>query len=119
MIEKLDIEGVHLTIDDNVRKYVNRKIGHLDKYMPKHARKSVRAEVLLKNTSSKKNHSGCEVIIHLPKETIRVQESTTNIFAAIDIVEAKLHNRILKYKDLHTNPKLARHLINRIRKKTP
>ena len=119
MIEKLDIEGIHLNIEDNMRRYVKRKIGRLDKYLPKHARKSVRAEVLLKSTSSKKNHSGCEVILHLPKETIRVQESTTNVFAAIDIVEAKLHNRILKYKDLHANPKLSRHLINRIRKKTP
>ena len=117
MIEKIEIEGVHMDVDDNVRKYVLRKIGRLDKYLPKSAKESAHAEVKLKNTDSKTNHSTCEVTLFLPKETINVQESTISIFAAIDIVEAKLKHQIEKYKQLHASSKLTRHLVGRFRKK--
>jgi ribosome-associated translation inhibitor RaiA len=59
----------------------------------------------------------CEVTLYLPKETINVKESTINIYAAIDIVEAKLKHRIQKYKELHESPKLSRHLMGKLRKK--
>jgi putative sigma-54 modulation protein len=117
MIEKIEIEGIHLEVDDNMRRYVLRKIGRLDKYLPKHAKESAHAEVMLKNTDDKTNHATCEVTLFLPKETINVHESTINIYAAIDIVEAKLKHRIQKYKDLHTSVKFSRHLIGKFRKK--
>jgi len=33
MLKKFEIRGVHAVIDDNLRKYVTKKIGRLDKYM--------------------------------------------------------------------------------------
>ena len=47
MIEKLDIEGIHMTVDENIRRYVIQKIGQLDKYLPKKARESAHVEVML------------------------------------------------------------------------
>jgi len=117
MIEKLDIEGIHFSVDENTNKYVTKKIGHLDKYLPKHARESAYAEVLLKGSSSKTNNYVCEVNLHLPKEIINVKEATTNIFAAIDIVETKLKHRIQKYKELHGSARHTRHIIEKLRKK--
>ena len=117
MIEKLDIEGIHMEVDENVHKYVIRKIGRLDKYLPKQAKQSAHAEVMLKSTEAKGNRCTCEVTLYLPRETINVKESTVNIFAAIDIVEAKLKHQIEKYKELHDSGKLKRHLAARFRKK--
>jgi ribosomal subunit interface protein len=117
MIEKIEIEGIHMEVDDNMRRYVLRKIGHLDKYLPKRAKESAHAEVMLKTTDDKINHTTCEVTLYLPKETINVKESTINIYAAIDIVEAKLKHQIQKYKELHESAKLSRHLIAKFRKK--
>jgi ribosomal subunit interface protein len=117
MIEKLDIEGVHLSVDENTKRYVTRKIGHLDKYLPKHARESAWGEVLLKDSKEKTNNYICEINLYLPKEIINVKEATTNIFASIDIVETKLKHRIEKYKDLHGSVKHTRHLIEKLRKK--
>ncbi|HEX7963448.1 MAG TPA: ribosome-associated translation inhibitor RaiA [Candidatus Saccharimonadales bacterium] len=117
MVQKLEISGVHMTVGDELRKYVLRKIGKLDKYIPKHARESVHAEVKLEE----RNHRGkqeriCEVIIHMPKETIMLKETTINIYAAIDIVEEKLKLRLRKYKELHDVPHLRQRLAARFRR---
>lgn len=105
MIQKLEISGVHLEVGDDLRKYVVKKIGHLDKYVPKHARESAHAEVRLKENNTKnKNERTCEVVLYLPKEVLALTETTINIYAAIDIVEEKLKTRLHKYKELHAGP---------------
>jgi len=117
MIERLDISGVHLRVDDDLRKYVYKKIGHLDHYIPKHSRLSAHAEVKLKEAKAKdKKECTCEVVLYLPHEVISVEESTVNMYAAVDIVEAKLKSQLSKYKDLHANPRLHRRLLLRLRR---
>jgi ribosomal subunit interface protein len=120
MIKKFEVQGVHMVVDDNTYKYVVKKIGHLDKYIPRSAEESTHAEVTLKESKAKNNnHCTCEVTLYLPKETINVTETTINTFAAIDIVETKLKQRILKYKDLHHNAKLRRRLAAKFRRQAP
>jgi ribosomal subunit interface protein len=119
MIKKLEINGVHMSVGDDLRKYVNKKIGGLDKYVPKSARKSVHVEVKLKESKTKgKNVQTCEVIIHLPQEVITVSDTETNAFAAVDIVEEKLKNLLHKYKEKHGDPKLRRRLFARFKRQT-
>jgi ribosomal subunit interface protein len=117
MIQKLTINGVHVDINDDLHKYIIKKIGHLDKYVGRHAQASARADVKLKETKAKdKKQCTCEVILRLPKESITVQESTINMYAAVDIVETKLRNQIKKYKDTHDVPRMHRRIINRLRR---
>jgi putative sigma-54 modulation protein len=117
MIEKLEIAGVHTSVDDKLHRYVTKKIGKLDTYIARHARKSAHAEVLLKKNSTKSTKIlyACEVILHLPHEVIRVEEATLNLYAAVDIVEEKLKTQLKKYKDLHASPKLHRRVISRLK----
>lgn len=111
MIERLEIAGVHMELDDKLKKYVQRKIGRSDRYLPGKLKADLHVEVKLKETKAKdKNHCSCEVIAHLPHETICAEEITINMFAAVDIVENKLINQFKKYKELHGNPKLYRRL---------
>jgi ribosomal subunit interface protein len=118
MIQKFDVTSVHTTIDEKLQKYLTKKIGGLDRYIPRGGRASAHAEVRLKESTSLKhgNHNQqctCEVTLHLPHEVINVSESTLNMYAAIDIVEAKLKHQILKYKQLHASGALHRRLANR------
>ena len=100
MIKKVDITGIHTVIKPDVAKYVKKKIAKLDSYMPKHARKSAHAEVKLKESKVKtKKQSTCEVILYVPGEVIKAQETTVNMYAAIDIVEEKLKSQLRKYKE--------------------
>lgn len=117
MFGKFEIQGVHTTVDDSLRKYVSRKIGGLDRYVSKHNRESAHGEVYLKEGPAKNNtHSTCEVNIYLPRETINLKESALNMYAAVDITEAKLKQQLKKYKDLHQTGKMHRHLFARLRR---
>ena len=114
MIERLEIAGLHTEVDDDLRKYVVRKIGRLDRFIPRDARPSVHAAIKLKEGKAKdKNARTCEVVMHLPQETLTLKETTVNMFAAVDIVEAKLRAALKRYKDTHGNPRFHRRLINR------
>ena len=118
MIERFEITSVHTTVDDKLRKYVTKKLSGLDHYMPRASRASAHAEVLLKETMVKtRSEYTCEVTLHLPHEVLNVSETTPNMYSAVDIVEAKLKQCILKYKQLHATGALRRRLANRSVKK--
>jgi len=118
MIQKLEIQGVHATVSDKLQTYVNRKIGGLDRYISRHARASAHAEVHLKEAKKKgDDHCTVEVTLHLPQHNIVIKESALNMFAAVDIVEAKLKQQLKKYKDLHESGKMHRRLVARFRRR--
>ena len=117
MIQKLEINGVHMHVDQRLHNYASKKIGKLDRYLSRHAQESTHAEVILKEETLKSQKNCiCEVILHLPNDTLTTKESTVNMYAAIDIVEAKLKNQLKKYKELHGNPRLHRRLIAHLRR---
>lgn len=110
MIEQIDISGINLELGEDIKKYIRKKVGQLDKYLPRHARKSVHAEVKLRQTNNRLgNKYECEVILHVPDQPITAKEATLNMFAAVDIVEAKLKNLSVKYKQAHIAHLRARH----------
>lgn len=100
MINAISITGVKFDLDETTKKYVIKKIGRLDRYLPRHARKSAKAEVKLKEIN--KDHGNkyeAEVILHVPEKILTAKDSTVNILAALDIVEAKLATQLHKYKE--------------------
>lgn len=117
MIEHFDIHFIHADSDEKLQKYVTKKIGRLDHYIPRSSRSDIYAEVSLKvGKTGKQGSSDCcaEVSLHLPYETINVSETSLNMFTAIDIVEQKLKLRIKKYKDQHYGGTLKRRLAIRL-----
>jgi putative sigma-54 modulation protein len=118
MIHKLEVTGVHTEVSLDLQKYVLKKIGKLDRFLPKHARESAHAEVFLKESKAKdKKQCTCEVVLHLPSEVLTTKESTMNMFAAVDIVEAKLKNQLKKYKEMHSTLRIHRRVLSRLRRR--
>ncbi len=114
MVQNLELHGVHTNIDDKLRKHIEHKIGGLDKYVSLSARRSLHIEVFAKQ--SKKHTSDqfeCELIAHLPKTTIRIHEQASSMQAAVDVVESKMKQALIRYKDMHGSPKRWRHLLKR------
>ncbi len=123
MIKNIAIAGIKADVGKDLEKYINKKIGKLDKRLSKSQRESVRADVKLKESVSKKTgkQCTCEVILHVSGVRLTASESTSNMFAAVDIVEAKLQNQLKKHKDKnsrssdkHKNSH-ARRLLGKIR----
>lgn len=100
MIEHIVITGVRYTPDDATKKYVTKKIGRLDRYLPRHARKSAKGEIVINEVNRPKgNKYEVEVLLHVPDKTFTAKDSTLNALAAVDIVEAKLAAQLRKYKE--------------------
>lgn len=112
----LEISAIHFELTDKQKKYINKKIGALEKYIPTKQRGAARAEVRLKEHKiDGQKQMTCTVLVHLPSETIKIGETTTSAFAAVDIVETKLKLALKKYKDTHSSPKLRQRLAARLR----
>lgn len=91
-----------MEVDRSLKAYIHKKIGNLDRFLPRHARQSVYGEVILKEVNrAHGNKYECEVILHVPNEHITAKDSTLNAFAAVDIVEQKLKTQLKRYKDKH------------------
>jgi ribosomal subunit interface protein len=119
MLKKFEIQGIHTTVDDDLRKHVNKKIGDLDRYISRHSRESAHAEVFLKENKAKDNkRCTCEVTFFLPHQTIVVKDTASNMYTAVDIVEVKLKQQLQIYKDKHGNGRFHRHVVARFRRKT-
>ncbi len=99
MITSISITGIKYDLDETTKKYVTKRIGRLDRYLPKHARKSVTAEVILKEVNREHgNKYEAEVLLHVPDKILTAKDSTVNMLAAVDIVEAKIVAQLGKYK---------------------
>ena len=108
MINAISITGVKFDLDETTKRYVIKKIGKLDRYLPRHARKSASAEVLLKEVNRPRgNKYEAEVVLHVPDKQLTAKDSTVNVLAALDIVEAKLTAQLHRYKE--TNIPHIRH----------
>ncbi|HWT40517.1 MAG TPA: ribosome-associated translation inhibitor RaiA [Dongiaceae bacterium] len=108
MIASIDITGIKYNVNERTQKYVMEKVGKLDKYVPSHARKTMAADVKLRQVNRDHgNKYEAEVILQVPDKVITAKDSTLNMMAAIDIVEAKLIAQLRKYKDSISDRKLA------------
>lgn len=99
MITAVQMTGIAYEVDENTRKYVVKRIGSLDRYLPRHARKTVTADVKLEEVNHDHgNKYQVEVILNVPGKTLTAKDSTSNILAAVDIVEAKIQAQLRDYK---------------------
>lgn len=118
MITHIDISGVRYTPDELTKKYVMKKIGRLDRYLPRHARKTAKAEVVLKEVNrAHGNKYECSVIVIVPNKRMTAQDSTLNMLAAVDIVEAKLRAQMKKYHDESKKYNHGHNLIGRLKRR--
>lgn len=115
---KLQLTAQHLELNDDIKKYVNKKINKLSRFVPRHAKSTAHVLVVLKQQKGKSaNPFSCEAIVTLPHERFTVEEATMNIFAAVDIVEAKLKNSLRKYKEKHDDKRSdKRRILDRFRR---
>lgn len=100
MITNVEITGVgNYKADESTKKYITKKIGALDRLTPRHARKSIRADVKVAEINqSNGNKYEVEVVMHVPDKTITAKDTALNVLAASDIVEVKIANQLRKYK---------------------
>ena len=103
MITHIDITGVGAyALDDTTHRYIIKKIGALDRFVPRLARKTIMADVKVAEVNRENgNKYEVEVLLDLPGRRVTAKDTTLNALAAIDIVEAKLASQLRRYKEEH------------------
>jgi len=103
---KVELTARAFEIDDKIREYAQEKLGGLEKFVPKDHRASTSCAVVLEEDVSGRedNRFVCDAVMVLPGTTMVAREGTVSMFAAIDIVEAKLQAQLVKHKDKLTSP---------------
>ena len=91
---KFSIRAENVEITDAIRSYIEDKIGKLNKYF--NDGHEVTAYVNIKSYSDKRNK--VEVTVPAKNVTLRAENTTLDVLAAIDLVEEKLERQIRKYK---------------------
>lgn len=113
---KLEITGVRFEVSDQVRRYVEKKVGRLDKYLPRNSRTPAHGHVVLTEEDGQaKNRFTAEATITFPHGEVMAQDATINMYAAIDIVEEKLKSQILKHKDKVQNNTRGKRMRRRLK----
>ncbi len=100
MISHIDITGVgKFSPDDTTKAYIKKRIGKLDRFAPRHARKSMRAEVKVsEHGQGSAIKYQVEVIFEVPEKVLTAKAAEPTEAAATDAVEQKLAAQLKKYK---------------------
>lgn len=102
----LQVSGRHFEIDEKVRAYLEDKIGGLDRVAGRHIAVKGATVVLEQDKSGREgNQFVCEITLEVPGPDLHAKEATMNMYAAIDICEAKLRSQLGRQKDKLTGGK--------------
>lgn len=109
---KLIIKASQLDLTPAIYEYIETKIGSLDKFLRKFETKGdIKVEVGIARSTKHHRHGNvffAEANVHLPKKTLRAEHYDIDIRIAIDNIKKKLHQEILKYKDVHFSVPMRR-----------
>jgi ribosomal subunit interface protein len=100
---RLELTARNLELEGKLKSYIEEKIGGLEKYLPRRARQVARATVVVEEDPNGRedNRFVCDAVLTLPDAKLVSREGTVSIFAAVDIVEAKLKVQTVRYKEKH------------------
>lgn len=100
MIEKIEVNGNGYKVEEGFRKYVTKRIGKLDRYLPRGSKKDVVAKVTVTEIGkSRGDKYEISVSMEIPGgKVMNAKDECSNVFAGVDLVEAKLTGQIRRYK---------------------
>lgn len=100
MIEKIDITGNNFKVEEGLKKYVEKRFGKLDRYLPRGSKKDVVVNVVVTELGKGRGEKyELSVAMEIPGgKVIAAKDECSNIFAGVDLVEAKVTGQIRRYK---------------------
>lgn len=100
MISNIEITGSNYKPEETLKKYAIKRIGKLDKYLPRKLKKNATAKIIVKKIDHAHGDKyEISVAIDVPGgKIITARDECNNIYAGVDLVEAKLMGQIRRYK---------------------
>ena len=100
MIQNIEISGNGYKVEEGFSKYVEKRIGKLDRYLPRGSKKDIIVKVIVTEIGkSKGDKYEISVAMEIPGgKVIAARDECSNIFAGVDLVETKVRGQIRRYK---------------------
>jgi len=100
MIDKIEITGNDYKVEETFKKYAEKKFGHLDRYLPRGSKKDVVVKAIVSEIGKTKGDKyEISVAMDIPGgKVIAARDECSNVYAGVDLVEAKLVGQIRRYK---------------------
>lgn len=115
---KFQLTGRKYEIDEELARYTKKRLGTLDKYLPrKHKVQNMHVEIFRDPSGKEDNRYKVKATLHLPEHEIVAETATMNPHAAVDIVREKLKLQIRRYKEKHATRRFRiKELFNIVKK---
>ncbi|MGQ9490600.1 MAG: ribosome hibernation-promoting factor, HPF/YfiA family [Anaerolineae bacterium] len=94
---QLSITGKNLEINENLRKYVEKKIGRLDRFLPNIIDGRVELAVA-EGARAAEDRQIAQVTLRTKHAILRAEEASADIFASVDAVFEKMQRQIDRHK---------------------
>lgn len=97
----ISIKSNGFELTPNIKEYVNKKIGALEKFIPDYHNESVKINVEVgRSTFHHKRGNVYEAKVHIvmPRANIYTSAESEDIFSAIDLLENKVKNELLRVR---------------------
>lgn len=94
---QLIIKGKNMEVSEALKKYVQKKIGKLDRYLP--TIDEARVELSVEQAKSNEDRQVVQVTLRSNSTILRAEERSSDMLAAIDAVRDKLQRQIKRYKE--------------------
>jgi len=101
---QIDIEATNIELNAPLKKYIEEKIGKLEKFLKRFEGGDVRVRVEVARMSKHHRHGDvyhAEANLHFPGGMLRAEHQGDDIRVAINKVKDKLQREIRKYKTSH------------------
>jgi ribosomal subunit interface protein len=96
----IQITGRKFEIDEELKGYIERKLGGLEKYLPNgHKNQGMSVEIFKDPSGKEDNRYKIVVVLRVQGPDLVAETATINPHSAVDIAEQKLKIQIRKYKD--------------------
>ncbi|MBI5728420.1 MAG: ribosome-associated translation inhibitor RaiA [Candidatus Magasanikbacteria bacterium] len=99
---QITIKATGINLTPAINDYVTAKIGGLEKYLKKLDRGAVEAAVEVGRNTRHHNKGSifrAEINLKLPGRMLRAEESSDDLYAAIDLVHDEIKRQIISFKD--------------------
>jgi ribosomal subunit interface protein len=105
MIENIEISGSNYQVEEGFKKYVEKRLGKLDRHLPRNNRKDLVLKVVVTQVDrAHGNKYEISTSLDIPGgKVLAAKDEASNVYAGVDILEAKLDGQIRRFKTEKTN----------------
>jgi putative sigma-54 modulation protein len=93
---QLTVHGRHLEVTDWIQQYIEKKVNRLERYLPQV--QEMRAELTQSETRAAADRYTAQITVWANGQILRAEESTSDIFASIDVTIDKMAKQLQRFK---------------------